>query len=173
MNKENLEKLKNRAIVMAEETVQKQETSSATEVITFILDVETYAIESAFVREVYQIKDFTTLPGVPSFIFCIINIRGQILPVIDLKKFFNLPEKGFGELNKVIILSNDLMEFGILADEVRGTETIEQDDLQPVPQTISSIGEEFLRGVTKKGLILLNAERMLSDKKLVVYDEVN
>jgi len=100
--------------------VQKKEASIIIEVIAFTLVTEIYGIESNFVKEVYTLTDFTPLPGVPSYIFGIINVRGQILPVIDLKKFFNLPEKGLGELNKVIILSNGLMEFGILADVVLG-----------------------------------------------------
>jgi len=74
-----------------------------------------------FVREVYPLRDFTVLPGVPTYIFGIINVRGQILPVIDIKKFFNLPEKGLGDLNRVIILYNDQMEFGILSDVVTVT----------------------------------------------------
>jgi len=112
------------------------------------------------------------MPGVPPFIFGIINVRGQILPVVDLKKFFNLPEKGLGELNKVIILCNDQMEFGILADVVHGTQTIEVEDIQVVPFTVSGIGEEYLKGVTKESLIVLNAERILSDNSIIVNEEV-
>ena len=90
-------------------------TSAVIEIITFTLATETYGVESAFVREVYPLKEFTPLPGLPPFIFGIICVRGQILPVVDLKKFFNLPEKGLGEMNKVIILGNGQMEFGIMA----------------------------------------------------------
>jgi purine-binding chemotaxis protein CheW len=172
MKKEIRTKLKNRAIAIAQEPEQKRETSTITEVIEFILAAESYGIESAFVREVYPLKDYTPLPGLPPYIFGIINVRGQILPVIDLKKFFNLSEKGLGELNKVIILRNDQMEFGILADEVHGTQAIELEDIQVVPPTVSGIGEEYLKGVTKESLIVLNAERLLSDKSIVVNNEV-
>jgi purine-binding chemotaxis protein CheW len=172
MNKDVHNILKNRAIVLAHEPEQKKVDSAVCEIITFTLAAETYGIESAFVREVYPLKDYTSLPGVPPFIFGIINVRGQILPVIDLKKFFNLPEKGLGELNKVIILCNDQMEFGILADVVHGTQTIEVEDIQVEPFTISGIGEEYLKGVTKESLIVLNAERILSDKSIIVIEEV-
>ena len=172
MKKEIHTILKNRAIALAQEPEQKRVASEILEVITFTLAAETYGIESAFVREVYPLKDFTPLPGVPLFIFGIINVRGQILPVIDLKKFFNLPEKGLGELNRVIILWNDQMEFGILADVVHGTQTIETEDIQDAPLAVSGIGEEYLKGVTKERLILLNAERLLSDKSIVVNEEV-
>ncbi len=173
MKKEIRTLLKNRAIAMAQEPEQKRETSTITEIIEFILAAESYGIESAFVREVYPLKDFTPLPGVSPYIFGIINVRGQILPVVDLKKFFNLPEKGLGDLNRVIILCDDQMEFGILADMVQGTQQIELEDIRDVPSTVTGIGEEYLKGVTKERLIVLNAKRLLSDKSIVVNDEVN
>jgi len=172
MKKEIRTKLKNRAIAMAQEPEQKRETSTITEIIEFILAAESYGIESAFVREVYPLKDFTPLPGVPTYIFGIINVRGQILPVVDLKKFFNLPEKGLGDLNRVIILRDDQMEFGILADVVHGTQEIELEDIRGVPSTVTGIGEEYLKGVTKERLIVLNAKRLLSDSSIVVNEEV-
>jgi purine-binding chemotaxis protein CheW len=172
MKKEIHTILKNRAIALAKEPEQKRETSTIIEIIEFTLAAESYGIESAFVREVYPLKEFTPLPGVPSYIFGIINVRGHILPVVDLKKFFNLPEKGLGELNKVIILSNGQMEFGILADVVNGTHAIELEDIQVVPPTVSGIGEEYLKGITKESLIVLNAERILSDKSIIVNEEV-
>jgi purine-binding chemotaxis protein CheW len=157
---------------MAKEPEQKRAASAVIGVIIFTLAAETYGIESAFVREVYPLKDFTPLPGVPSYIFGIVNVRGQILPVVDLKKFFNLPEKGLGDLNRVIILYDDQMEFGILADVVQGTQDIELEDILTVPPTINGIGEEYLKGVTKERLIVLNAKRLLSDKNIVVNDVV-
>jgi purine-binding chemotaxis protein CheW len=171
MKNEIRTKLKDRAIAMAREPEQKRAVSETIGIVAFTLAAETYAIESVFVREVYPLKDFTPLPGVPSYILGIINVRGQILPVIDLKKFFNLPEKGLGDLNKVIILCDDLMEFGILADVVNGTQTIEYDDILAIPATVTGIGEEYLKGVTKERLIVLSAERLLRDKSIVVSEK--
>jgi purine-binding chemotaxis protein CheW len=158
---------------LAKEPEQKRETSATTEIIEFTLAGESYGIESAFVREVYPLKDFTPLPGVPSFILGVINIRGQILPVVDLKIFLNLPEKGLGELNKVIILRDEHIEFGILADAINGTKVIYNEDVLPVPPTVSGIGQEYLNGVTKECLIILNAEKLLSDKNIVINEEAN
>jgi len=107
---------------------------------------------------------------VPAYIFGVINVRGQIIPVIDLKKLFNLPEQGLTELNKVIILHNDQMEFGILADLVHGTFGIEADEIIKAPHTLKGIGQEYLLGVTKERLIVLNAEKLLTDKNMVVND---
>jgi len=173
MKKEIRSLLKMRAVAMAKEPEPKRDAGSVIEVIEFTLASETYGIESAFVREVYPLKEFTPLPGVPSFILGIVNVHGQILPVVDLKKFFNLQEKGLGELNKMIILSDGLMEFGILADTVNGTKVICIEDVLPVPPTVTGIGEDYLKGVTKDRLILLSAEKLLEDKTIIVNEEVN
>lgn len=172
MKKETRLLLKIRAAALAAEPEKKRESSEITEIIEFTLASESYGIESAFVREVFPLKDFTPLPGVPSFILGIVNVRGQILPVIDLKKFFNLPFKGLGELNKVIILNDDQMEFGVLADEVIGTKEVYPDEILPVPSAITGIGERYLKGVTKNGLIIFSAEILLSDKSIVVNEQV-
>jgi purine-binding chemotaxis protein CheW len=173
MKKEIRVKLKDRATVMAQESEEKKSTSELTEVIAFSLMTEIYGIESAFVKEVYPLRDFTPLPGVPSYVLGIINVRGQILPVVDLKKFFNLPEKGLGELNKVLILSNGQMEFGILADVVHGILEIELEAIHVVPPTVTGIGEDYIKGVTTENLIILNGERLLTDKSIVVNEEVS
>jgi purine-binding chemotaxis protein CheW len=172
MKKEIRTKLKNRAIAMAQEPEQKRTASTTIEVITFTLAAETYGIEAAFVREVYLLRDFTPLPGVPPYIFGIINVRGQILPVVDLKKFFDLPEKGLGELNKVIILRNRQMEYGILADVVEGTQTVALEDILSSPPTVTGIGEKYLKGVTKEHIMVLDAESILSDEKIIVNEQV-
>ena len=100
------------------------------------------------------------------------NVRGQIVSVIDLKKFFNLPEKGLGELNKVIIMCNERMEFGILADGVEGTVSVAREEILAVPPSVLGIGEKYLKGVTKEHIVLLDAESILNDETIIVNDEV-
>lgn len=174
LQKDNLSSDQTRAILKARAkalSVEKKEESDSEEfleIIGFRLSTETYGIETAFVREVYPLKDFTMLPGVPAFVVGIIAVRGQIISVIDLKKFFNLPGKGLGELNKVIILKNDRMEFGILADVILGTQLIPVTAIQTSLPKISGIGGEYLKGVTIEHLIVLDAKRILEDEKIIV-----
>jgi len=172
MKTENRVLLKKRAIEMAREPELKTEGSEYIGIVAFSLSEENYGIETDFVSEVYHIKEFTALPGVPSYILGVINVRGKILEVIDLKKLFKLPDKGIGELNKVIILHHDQMEFGVLADFVHGTQIVAVEDIRGVPHTVSGIGEEYLMGVTKEHLIILNAGNLLSDKRIIVNEEV-
>ena len=172
MKKETRSLLKMRAVSMAAEPEQKPDYQTLIEIIEFTLATEIYGIESSFVREVFQIKDFTPLPGVPSFILGIVNVRGLILPLLDLKIFFNLPERGLGELNRAIILHDDMMEFGILADEVNGTKVLYKEDVLPAPTRITGIGEKYIKGVTKDRLILLSAENLLADNRIVINEKV-
>ena len=165
--------LRARARILAQETQQTAGAQAFMEIIEFCLASETYALESTFVREAYPLKDFTPLPGTPPFVLGIINVRGQILSVIDLKKFFDLPEKGLGQLNKLIILHNEQMEFAILADDILGARSLALDEIQPTPSTISGIGAEYLRGVTAGHVIILDAEKILGDGKIIVHQKAN
>lgn len=141
------------------------------EIVEFALASERYAFESSMVREVVPISELTPVPCTPPFVLGIINLRGQILSVIDIKRLFGLPEKGITQLNKVIVLSSEDMEFGVLADEVSGSGRVRSNSLKTLP-TLTGIREEFLKGVTGEGLVLLDAGRLLDDKSIVVRETV-
>jgi purine-binding chemotaxis protein CheW len=159
--------LKARARLLAQEAI----TEIATEhlnVVEFLLSYERYGIESSYVREVYPLREFTPLPGTPSFILGIINLRGQILSVIDIKKFFDIPEKGLTNLNRVIIVRNDSMEFGILADTVFGTRNIPLKEMQPPPPALTGLRGKYLKGVARGQITILDAQNLLQDNGLIV-----
>jgi len=162
--------LKQRARALASREKDDTAQRGSIELVVFRLGYEIYGIETAFVREVYPLKDFTPLPGTPSFVLGIINVRGQIVSVIDLETFFTLPHKGLGELNKVIIMCNERMEFGILADGVEGTRSVARDEILAVPPSVRGIDEKFLKGVTKEHIVLLKAESILNDQSMIVND---
>lgn len=141
------------------------------EVVEFVLAHEKYAVESEYVREIYPLHELTPIPCTPSFVLGIINVRGQILSVIDIKKFFDLPEKGLTDLNKVIIAHTDKMELGILADVIIGTRAIPLVEIQPPPPTLTGIHAEYLKGITGERLIVLDITKILSDDKIIVHEE--
>ena len=165
--------LKARARALAREPEQVDATRECLDVVEFRLASETYAIESAFVREVYPLRDFTPVPGAPPFVLGIVNVRGQILSVIDLKRFFDLPGRGLGQLNQVIIIRRDRMEFGILADAILGTRSILRSAIQPPLPTVTGIGAEYLRGITGNHEIVLDVERILSGDSTIVDQEAD
>lgn len=164
--------LKERAKALAREPEEKRTAEADLEVVEFLLAYERYGIESSFVREVYPLKELTPLPGTPPFVLGIINVRGRILSVIDIKKFFDLPEKGLTDLNKVIILQSDQMVFGVLADAILGVRNISVSELQSTLPTLTGIREEYLKGVAKERVVILDAGRLLSDRKIIVHGEM-
>jgi len=137
-------------------------------IVEFLLAPERYAINSSFVSEVLSLKEITAIPGAPLFVMGVINLRGKIVSIVNLKKLFNLKEKGLTELNKVILLEHGNMEFGIVADAIAGNKLMELNDLSPPPPTLSGTGAEFISGVSPDGLILLNAESLLTSNLLRV-----
>lgn len=142
------------------------------EIVSFVLAYETYGIESVYIKEVHPLKDITPLPCTPPFVIGIISVHGQVVSVIDIKKFFELPAKGLSDLNKVIIISNGAMEFGILADAILDVRRVPLREIQPSLPTLTGIREDYLRGITTDRLVILDANRMLTDPKIIVRDEV-
>jgi purine-binding chemotaxis protein CheW len=163
--------LKTRARALAQKRDGEATDQLYIEVLEFLVSTERYAVESSYVREVYPLKELTPLPCTPSFVLGIVNIRGQILSVIDIKKFFDLPEKGLTNLSKMILLRADKMEFGILADVILGVSRLSINDIQPALPTLTGIREEYLIGISGERVILLDAKKLLSDKSVIVHEE--
>lgn len=148
--------------------LESQYTGESISVVEFLLTPERYAFEEKFVSEVFFLKEITSIPGTPPFVMGVINLRGRIVSVINLKSLFNLKDRGLTELNKVIILKNDQMEFGIVADSITGNKSLFLSTLSDPPLTLDHVGMEYISGVTPEGLILLNAIQLLSSKQLTI-----
>ncbi len=165
--------LQTRAKALAREPEVDKDGQEQLEIVEFLLADERYAIESSFVREVCPLKELTPLPGTPLFVAGIINVRGQIVSVVDLKKFFDLPAKGLTDLNTVIILSDGHMQFGLLADAVAGVRRIPLLEMQPPLPTLTGIRQEYLQGVTGQRLVILDAAKILADPRVIVREEAH
>ncbi|MBT4485486.1 MAG: purine-binding chemotaxis protein CheW [Candidatus Latescibacteria bacterium] len=170
--KEKQRILKERSKSLAREHESEETTGTTLRVVEFLLAQEMYGIELEYIREIFPFKHITPLPCTPPFVLGIVNLRGQILSVIDIKKFFGLPEKGITDIDKIMIISTDDMELGILAERITGERTIPLSEVQPSLPTLTGIREEYLKGVTGDQLIILDALKILSDKKIVIQEEV-
>jgi purine-binding chemotaxis protein CheW len=142
------------------------------EVIEFRLASESYAIESAWVAEVFPLTGLTRLPGTPPFVLGIVNMRGEIVSVVDLRKFFDLPAQGLTDLNRVIVLQSREMVFGILADRVEGVRTVDAERLQSGLPTLTDRRRDYLRGIADGRLVVLDAAALLADPRMVVNETV-
>jgi purine-binding chemotaxis protein CheW len=148
------------------------------EILEFALAGERYAIDLRFVHEVYVLKELTPLPCTPDFVAGIVAVRGRILSVIDLKKFFGLPDKRLTDLNKIIVLRElykhtaETMEFGLLADHIVGVRELPLAEMQPPLPTLAGVRADYLKGVTVERLAVLDARKLLEDETIVVAQEV-
>ena len=165
--------LKKRAQELALEPKAAETAADTLEAVEFELASEHYALALAQVREVSLLKELTQVPCTPPFVLGIINLRGELRTVIDLKKFFDLPDKGITELNKIIIIRQDDMQLGILADAICGVRLIRIKDMHPAPPTLTGIRADYLRGVTSDRLVVLDAAKILSDNRILVDEEVS
>lgn len=165
--------LKARAQALALELVPAEAPGARIEVVDFLLAYEHYAIESRYVREVYPLESLTPVPCAPAFVRGVINLRGEILSVIDIKIFFDLPVRGLTDLDKVIVLQSGNMSFGILADAIHGVRRIPVTDIQASLPTLRDIRTAYLRGVTSDRTVILDAGKLLSDTNIIVRQQVD
>jgi purine-binding chemotaxis protein CheW len=170
-NEQKKKILKDRAKEIAIESKNNASEENNIEVIKFSLAYEIYGIETLYVREVFPLKELTFLPSMPAFLLGITNVRGRILPVIDIKSFFNLPEKGLTDLNKLIILHSEDFEIAVLADLIIDVLNINLAALQPYLPTLTGIRADLLKGVTMDGVIILDGKKILNDKRIIINDK--
>ena len=143
------------------------------ELLEFKLARERYAVETRHVQEVQPLRDLTPLPGTPSFLLGIVNVRSRVLPVLDLKKFFGLPEQGLTDLHRIILVKGNELELGLLADVVTIVRQVPAASLQPSLPTLTGIRADYLKGITDERLIVLDLDRVLADPKIIVHQEVD
>ena len=160
--------LKNRAQKLAQTISPDNNYLTTITVVEFRIAHEIYALELKRIRIIHPLKSLTFIPGTPDFIRGVINLRGEIISVVDLKVFFDLPDQEFTNLAQVIILASDEMEFGILADEVLGIAEIPKNDIQPSLPTLTGVRADYLKGVTGNGIVVLDDEKLLSDEKMYI-----
>ena len=164
--------LQTRALTLAQEASSGEDLEDVIEVLEFALAYERYAVETQYVNQVAMLEQLIPLPCTPDFVLGVVNLRGAILPVLDLKNFFELPVKGLTDLNKIIVLQSEKILFGILADEIVGVRNILLRDVQSSLPTLTGVRKDYLRGVTPERVTLLDAEKLLTSEKIVVQQQV-
>ena len=162
--------LRERAADLSREDKETAAAGDTIEVVEFLLAYEKYAVETRFVREVRTLKELTPIPCTPKFIAGMINVRSQILTVINIKSFFELPDRGIEDLHHVLILRTDSMELAVLADLIHGVRRLPLDGLQVSLPTLTGVRADYLKGITPEGLVVLDVEKILSSEKIIVHD---
>jgi purine-binding chemotaxis protein CheW len=160
--------LQERARALARPPAEKPAASELLQVVTFALGDEHYALEARHVREVVRFTAYMPVPGTPSFLVGVCNLRGDILAVIDLRQFFGVAARGVTDLSRILVLGGDRPEFGVLADTVHEVLALRVADVLEPPATVAGIGREYLRGVTGNALIVLDGAVLLQDRRLFI-----
>jgi len=142
------------------------------EVMAFQLGREPYAVETRHVREVQPLRDLAPVPCTPAFVLGVINLRGEILPVIDLRRLFGIPADGLSNATRALILRGGELEVGIVADSVSGVRALRAAEVGPLPASFPGPEARFLRGVTAEGLIVLDAHAVLAHPGMLVDETV-
>lgn len=144
----------------------------AVEALAFRLAHEAYAVETASVREVSAVGDVTPVPCTPASVRGLVNVRGQILTVIDLKPLYGLPDVGRAGRDCVVIVRDGDVEVGILADEVTGIVGLPADAPGGSVQTPAGLPAGHVKAVVAGSLILLDVQALLADPRLTVNEVV-
>jgi purine-binding chemotaxis protein CheW len=138
-------------------------------VIVFRLADEEYGVEVHQVRSIERMQNITRVPRTPAFVKGVINLRGVVTPIIDLKTRFNLGEESYNDSTRIIIVAVDDMEVGLIVDAANDVIDIPVNSIEQPPAVVGGIKAAYLRGVAKLGdrlLIMLNLDKVLSVEEI-------
>ncbi|HIP75986.1 MAG TPA: chemotaxis protein CheW [Psychromonas hadalis] len=159
---------------MTDETIIKA-TNSTDEVfqrVTFQLENETYGINVMQVQEILRYSEIASVPGAPNYVLGIINLRGNVVTVIDTRARFGLMPAEITDNSRIVIIEAEKQVIGILVDSVAELVYIKESEMEPAPDVGTEESTQFIQGVTNREdglLILLDLNKLLKDEE---WDEL-
>lgn len=147
----------------------------AQEYLTFTLGAEEYAIDILKVQEIRGYDTVTTIANAPEFIKGVINLRGTIVPIVDLRIKFGIGNPEYTPVTVVIILNLASRVVGIVVDSVSDVIPLADDQLRPAPDFASQVGTQYILGlgtVTDRMLIVVDIEKLILSPEMALVDEV-
>lgn len=142
--------------------------------LTFVLNDEVYGIEILKVREIIGLMDITSVPQTPDYMKGVINLRGKVIPVIDLRLKFSMPEGEHTQETCTIVVEVDNTSIGIIVDHVSEVMEIKGDEIEDAPQFGQGINTSFIMGLGKTNetiVILLDIAKVLSAEEINIIKE--
>ncbi len=143
--------------------------------LTFALEKEEYGVEILKVKEIIGLMDITTVPQTPEYMKGVINLRGKVIPVIDLRLKFSMPETEHTEETCIIVVEVGVSLIGIVVDSVSEVMYIKAEDIEDAPSFGQEIDTKFIMGLGKtkeKIIILLDIEKVLSSEELEIVEQL-
>lgn len=180
--KGNREKLTEELRQSVDREAAVADSSELEKYLTFVLDEEEYGIEILRVREIIGFMEVTPVPQTPEFVKGVINLRGEVIPVIDLRVKFGMTEGDVTEETCIIVAevkmdgsSQERVQMGIIVDTVQEVLDIPASNISPAPAFGADIKTEYIQGMGKvddEVKILLDIDRVLSEEEFVQLDKV-
>lgn len=137
-------------------------------VIVFQLEDEEYGVPVQQVHSIERMQHITRVPKVAKFVKGVMNLRGVVTPIIDLRKRFSIGEANYSESTRIIIVGAGSMEVGLIVDAANDVIDIPEGAIEPPPEVVGSVEVEYLNGVAKlekRLLILLNLDKVLNTEE--------
>ncbi|NUN10008.1 MAG: chemotaxis protein CheW [Ignavibacteriaceae bacterium] len=166
--KEDYEELSRRAAILALREDESVTTTDYADVLEFELAGERYGFELEGIKEVTYLRNYIQLPYCPDFFMGIFKLRGDAVPLIDIRKFFELPGTPISDLNRIIIISDGASGIGVMADRIYEIQRIHRADIHRSLLGGGDFRDDFTVGVTSGRLIVLDAIKLLRSKKLII-----
>ena len=141
--------------------------------VTFRLENETYGVNVMQVQEVLRYSDIAPVPGAPSYVLGIINLRGNVVTVIDTRARFGLMPDEITDNTRVVIIESNKQVIGILVDSVAQVVYMKASEIEPAPNVGTDDSAKFIRGVCNRDnelLILVDLDKLLCDEE---WDELS
>lgn len=152
--------------------------ASAGKYLTFILEQETYGIGILKVKEIIGMMAITSVPRTPDFVKGVINLRGKVIPVIDLRLKFGMPAIGYTDRTCIVVVEIDAggmtIQIGIVVDSVSEVLNIRQEEIETVPSFGTRVNTDYILGMAKidnSVKILLDIDKVLSAKEIQVLEK--
>ena len=136
--------------------------------VTFRLDNEKYGIKVMQVKEVLRMTEIAPVPGAPDYVLGIINLRGNVVTVIDLRCRFGLMGQEADDATRIVIIEADNQTIGILVDSVAEVADIQSSEIDTAPNVGNDESSKYIQGVSSQGdelLILVDVNKLLSDEE--------
>ncbi len=131
--------------------LEGQEDTQHGRYLTFFLEEEVYGIEIKYVTEIIGVQHITKIPEVADYIKGIINLRGRIIPVIDMRLKFNKPQADYDDRTCTIIINTQQLVVGLIVDRVAEVLTIEDEHIAPPPKHKAGVRNKYISGIGKAG----------------------
>lgn len=148
-----------------------------TKYLLFNLGEEEFGIDIARITAIEELQRITSIPDMPEFVRGVINLRGKVIPVVDLRLRFGLEERGYDDRTCVVIVSMEESTIGLIVDIVSEVHEINDDDVGPPPPFKNSSGtEHYIAGLAKKGeevKIILDVRKIITNEDRIKLEGIN